>query len=198
MNFTRLSLYEVRDALQDVARDTQATFSTLDARQLNWKPEAARWSVAQCFQHLLTANTLVLQAAEESLRNGPRSAWQRLPLLPWIFGQLMIRSQGPKVVGRYTAPPKAQPATSEIDTDVVRSFVDQQLAAADWLRTVDEREAGRAIMVSPFVRVVTYSVLDGCRLLVAHDRRHVEQARRVTLTDGFPAARMGVAGVVRE
>ena len=192
MNFTRLSLSEVGAALQDVARDTQATFGALDAQQLNWKPEAARWSVAQCFQHLLTANALVLQAAEAALRNPPTSVWQRLPLLPRIFGQLMIRSQGPKMVGRYTAPPMAQPATSEIDTDVIQRFVDQQHGAADWLRAVDQRDADRVIMVSPFVRVVTYSVLDGCRLLVAHDRRHFEQARRVMLIDGFPAARISV------
>jgi hypothetical protein len=41
-------------------------------------------------------------------------------------------------------------------------------------------------MVSPFVAFITYSVLDGCRLLVAHERRHFEQARRVTREPGFP------------
>jgi hypothetical protein len=41
-------------------------------------------------------------------------------------------------------------------------------------------------MVSPFVRFITYSVLDGCRLMAAHDRRHFEQARRVTEAAGFP------------
>jgi hypothetical protein len=30
-------------------------------------------------------------------------------------------------------------------------------------------------------------VLDGCRLMVAHDRRHMEQARRVMQMPGFPA-----------
>jgi hypothetical protein len=41
-------------------------------------------------------------------------------------------------------------------------------------------------MTSPFVRVITYSVLDGWRLMLAHDRRHVEQAKRVMATPGFP------------
>jgi hypothetical protein len=41
-------------------------------------------------------------------------------------------------------------------------------------------------MTSPFASVVTYSVLDGWRLVVAHDRRHVEQARRVTQAAEFP------------
>ena len=197
MNFTSLSLSEVRDGLKDVARDTEDTFGNLDARQLNWKPEASRWSVAQCFQHLLTANQLIVQAAQAALRNPPSSVWQRLPLWPRLFGQLMIRSQGPKMVGRFSAPAKAQPTTSHIEADIVRRFIDQHHGAAEWLRTIGERDAARVIMVSPFVRVVTYSVLDGCRLVVAHDRRHFEQARRVTLAEGFPAARVGVRDVLR-
>jgi hypothetical protein len=45
----------------------------------------------------------------------------------------------------------------------------------------------RIIMVSPFVSFITYSVLDGCRLIVTHERRHLEQARRVTQAPEFPS-----------
>ena len=41
-------------------------------------------------------------------------------------------------------------------------------------------------MTSPFIKVVTYSVLDGWRLVFAHERRHFEQARAVSLSPGFP------------
>ena len=43
-------------------------------------------------------------------------------------------------------------------------------------------------MTSPFARIITYSVLDGWRLMLAHDRRHVEQARRVVQSPEFPKA----------
>ncbi len=52
-----------------------------------------------------------------------------------------------------------------------------------------KRQAARAIMTSPFISVVTYSVLDGCRLVLAHDRRHIEQARRMVGLPAFPCAR---------
>ena len=42
-------------------------------------------------------------------------------------------------------------------------------------------------MTSPFVGFITYSVLDGARLMLAHDHRHIEQARRVTQAPGFPS-----------
>jgi hypothetical protein len=187
MDYTTLSLAGVSTGLDVVARETQATFGGFDARQLNWRPDAARWSVGQCFEHLLTANRLMFQAADAALDDPqPRTLWQRVPVLPGIIGRMMIRSLAPGAPRRFTAPPSAQPATSDIAADIIQRFVDQQRDAVARLQALDESGAARAIMASPFISVVTYSVLDGWRLILAHDRRHFEQARRVTLSPGFP------------
>lgn len=187
MDYSTLSLAEVSAGLQDVARETQATFGRFDAQQLNWRLDATRWSVAQCFEHLLTANRLMVQAAEVALSNTqPRTVWQRLPVVPGVLGRLLIRSQAPGGTRKFTAPSRARPATSDIDPDIIQRFVDEQRDAAARAQALDERDAARAVMTSPFIRVVAYSVLDGWRLMLAHDRRHFEQARRVTRSTGFP------------
>lgn len=187
MDYTTLSLAEVRTGLDGVAQETQATFGGFDARQLNWRPDAARWSVAQCFEHLLTLNRLMFQAAEDALDNAqPRTLWQRLPVLPGVFGRMLIRSQAPSATRKFTAPSQAQPATSDIAPDIIQRFVEQHHDAVARVLALDEGDAARAIMTSPFIKVVTYSVLDGWRLILAHDRRHFEQARRVTVSPGFP------------
>lgn len=187
IDYRALSLAEASNALNDMAREADAVFGDLDAGQMNWKPEPTRWSVAQCFEHLVTGNRLVLRAAHDALDGAPQSIWQRLPLMPSVFGTLLIRSQSPNAARRYVAPAAAQPTSSEISADIIQRFIDQQREAATWMQTLDERTARRAIMVSPFVRFITYSVLDGCRLMAAHDRRHFEQARRVTAAMYFPA-----------
>jgi hypothetical protein len=187
MDYTKLSLAEVRAALEGITLETEATFGSLDARQLNWRPDATRWSVAQCFEHLLLSNGLMFTAAKEAMNpTQPRTLWQRAPVLPGVFGRMLIRSQAPGSTRKFTASPNAQPTASEVAADIVRRFGDQHRATLDWLAGLDERDAGRAIMTSPFVRLICYSVLDGCRLVVAHDRRHVEQADRVTREPGFP------------
>jgi hypothetical protein len=189
MDYTTLSLAEVRQGLDDVARDAQATFGGFDPRQLNWQPDASRWSVAQCFEHLVMANRLMMGAAMDALDDArSRTIWQRLPVLPGILGRTLIRSQAPETARKFKASPKAQPAASDVPADIVQQFVQQHRDAADWLRALDEGHAARAIMASPFIKVITYSVLDGIRLMLAHDRRHLEQARRVTLLQGFPAS----------
>jgi hypothetical protein len=187
MDYTTLSVSEVRAGIAALIRDVEATFGPLDARQLNWRPEAARWSVAQCFEHLLKMNALMLQAAEDALdASKPRSVWQRLPFLPSVLGPLMVRSQSPEARRKYTAPAPGRPSGSEIPPDIVRRFLEQQHAVLTRLYAVDEHTAVRTIMASPFIKVICYSVLDGWRLLFAHGRRHVEQARRVIMEPAFP------------
>jgi hypothetical protein len=182
-NYTRLSLLEVTRELEGLARDVESTFGRLDAQQLNWKPDATRWSVAQCFEHLLIADRLMLQSAEDALRAGPRNLWQRVPLLPRLWGRMLIKSQSPNATRRFRAPERARPTASKIAADIIKRFVEHRRTSAEWMRALREPDAARAIMLSPFISVATYSVLDGCRLIVAHDRRHFEQAQRVMLCE---------------
>lgn len=179
MDYLSLSLGDVKAGLHEVARDTQNAFGGLTVKELNWKPDATSWSVAQCFEHLVTGNELLVDAARRSLTQPASSVWQRVPLLPRFFGRALIKSQGPKVTKKYVAPAKAQPVSSEVRGDIIQRFVDQQESARRWLDTIDQPAAERAIMISPFISFITYSVMDGVRLMVAHDRRHFEQARRV-------------------
>ena len=187
MDYTKLSLAEIKNGLDAVARETQATFGSLDARQLNWRPDPAQWSVAQCFEHLFTANRLMLIEAERAMDAAhPRTIWQRLPILPGVLGRMLVRSQAPETKRKVTAPTKARPATSDIGADIVQRFIDQTRDCATRVSALDEARAADAIMPSPFLKLITYSVLAAWRLMLAHDRRHFEQARRVTSAPGFP------------
>lgn len=187
MDYARLSLTEIRAQLENLAREAQDTFGSLDDHQLNWQPNELRWSVGQCFEHLLKSNQLMFNAMDEALSEAvPRTIWQRAPIWSRLCGRLLIRSQAPTAGGKHSAPAAARPATSAIAADVIARFAEQQRGAAARVEVLDERRAARAIMTSPFFPVVAYSVSDGCRLVVAHDWRHVGQARRVTHTSGFP------------
>jgi hypothetical protein len=187
MDYTTISLADVRTELQAIGAEADTVFGRLDAGQLNWKPEASRWSVAQCLEHLLTANGQMVEMADRALdaKRG-RTLWQRLPVWPGLLGRMLIRTQSPDATRRFKAPGKAQPAASAIDAAVVGRFLDQQRDLVAKLDAVAGRDLSGVVMASPFLGVVTYSVLDGWRLIVAHERRHVQQARRVMGTPGFP------------
>jgi hypothetical protein len=190
MEYTKLSLAEAQAEFSAIARDTQLVFGALDERQLNWRPDATRWSVAQCFDHLLNANREMFQAIDAAMDGAhPPTVWQRLPVLPRLFGSLLINSVTPEAKRKLKAPGKAVPSSSAIDGHISERFIAYQPEAAARVQSLDGRDPGRIIMVSPFASFITYSVLDGCRIIVAHQRRHFEQARRVTQEPGFSPRR---------
>jgi hypothetical protein len=187
MDYTTLSLSDLVTEFGAMARDTHAVFGSLSEHQLNWQSEATRWSVAQCFDHLLIANTRMFQSVDAAIQNpSSRTIWQRLPILPRVYGAMLIKSQAPEMKRRFTAPRQARPAASAIDKGIIQRFVAYQHEAAERVRSLERRDVSSIIMVSPFVSFITYSVLDGCRLIVTHQRRHFEQARREIQEPGFP------------
>jgi hypothetical protein len=188
MDYTSLSLIEIKAALAKVAGDARATFGGLDRETLNWSPDAARWSIGQLFEHLIASNDLVVARARAALSaDGQGTVWQHIPWLPGLAGRLLIRSLAPTEPRKYTAPKAVRPPTGTVDAAVTERFAQQNDALAGWLDSVDERQASRRIMVSPFTSAVAYSVMDGLRILVTHEHRHLEQARRLVSLPGFPS-----------
>jgi hypothetical protein len=111
IDYTNLSLRDIESALDGSARDIGATFGRFDARQLNWRHDPQQWSVAQCLDHLLSANRLMFDAAENALSGAtPPTIWQRLPMLSRRLGHALIRSQAPGSTRRYKTPAKAHPS----------------------------------------------------------------------------------------
>jgi hypothetical protein len=187
VDFTKLTLDQVRAELDRTVTDVRATFGRLDGRQLNWRPGATSWSVAQCFDHLINANREMCRAMTlAGDPAGPRTIWQRLPFVPGFFGRVLVRSQAPTATRKFTAPKTATPSASEIDANVLDRFAAGHREVAALAGTFSSRDPARIVMVSPFVRFITYSVLDGFRLIAAHERRHYEQARRVLQAAAFP------------
>jgi hypothetical protein len=187
-DYRSLPLSDIRAELQAVADDVQATFGPLDMRQLNWRPDERRWSVAQCLEHLMSSNRHMMDAAAAAHGGArPQSIWMKLPIWPRLMGRMLIKGVSPQGTRRFKASALAQPTASAIDPGIVARFVGQQRDLMTRASALDERRAAKLVMSSPFLRVITYSVLDGWRILVAHERRHVEQGRRVIQSPGFPA-----------
>jgi DinB superfamily len=81
INYTSVS--EIITAAAQVAEDANRVFGGLTSKQLNWKPAAERWSVAQCFDHLITSNSGYLPIVDDVLQGQKKSSvWEKLPVLP--------------------------------------------------------------------------------------------------------------------
>jgi hypothetical protein len=185
--FTKLTLPALLAETEAIATEAQQAFGSLNAEQLNWKPAAASWSVAQCMEHVLANDSMMLQAIDETISGAkPMSLYERLPVLPGWFGKMMIKVVSPDYQRKLKSPAVGRPATSAIDARIVNRFLSHQRELAERINAIEHSGAAQTVITSPFVSLITYSLLDACRLIVAHERRHLAQALRVTQTPGFP------------
>jgi hypothetical protein len=170
-----------------LASDAKAVFGQLTVSQLNWKPSAERWSVAQCFDHLLTTNKGYFPAIENVLTGQKPTFWQRLPLLPRLEGSLLMKFVDPASTRKIKAPKKFEPAQSGISGSVINDFIDQQGKIVEKMKSTEHLDLDRAIISSPVGAAITYSLMDAYRVIVIHEHRHFQQAKRVTEEGAFPA-----------
>lgn len=172
-----------------IVDEARARFGSLTPPQLNWQPGAERWSVAQCLDHLVTANRSYFPTFDRILSGHYRHTWwQRVPGLPRLLGRMLLGAIGPEAARKMTAPKIFQPARSTIEGAIVGRFIDQQQQVIRYLETSRQLDVARIVIASPVHRAITYSLLDAYRIIVAHEHRHFLQARRVMTTPGFPSA----------
>ena len=174
-------------AISAIAVETWAGFGDLTAQQLNWKPSAEQWSVAQCFDHLVTANAAYFPTFDQVLSGDKKNTfWESLPWLPSVWGRLLIKAVSPESKRKLKAPKLIRPSTSSIDRAVIRRFVAQQDQVIQYMRATEGLDLERIHVTSPIMNLITYSLLDAYRIIVNHEKRHFLQARRVLETAGFP------------
>ena len=184
-NTTNGELGGLLEELKAVADDARRDFGTLSATQINWKPSAEQWSVGQCFEHLIKTNRALFPVLEAAARGDRQSGlWERVSPLSGFFGRLVLRSLASK--RKFPAPSALKPSTSDLDAEVIEQFVGHQGELTGLVRANEGTDLKGTIVTSAISPFVTYSMLDACRITIAHERRHFAQARRVTETEGFP------------
>lgn len=187
MDYVNLSLPEVFDEAEAIAADAKTLFGHLSAQQINWKPGADSWGVAQCLEHLIATNRAFYPQLDRIIAGEKRTTlWQRMPVLPGLFGKMLVKSQSPDSHQKFKTMDLAQPSASAIDPQVVDRFVKNQRETMAKLQAMEKLDPAKIIITSPFLKVMTYSLLDAARLVVAHERRHFAQAQRVIESEGFP------------
>jgi DinB superfamily len=170
-----------------ISKDTFSSFGNLTAEQLNWKPNAHHWSVAQCFDHLLIANATYFPSFENVLSGKKKNTfWESLPFLPSLWGSLVIKAVAPETTRKRKNPKIFNPSGSSVDEDIIRRFVDQQSDIVRYMKATENMDLEKVTISSPVSNLITYSLMDAYRIIVAHEKRHVLQAMRVLEMAGFP------------
>jgi hypothetical protein len=174
-------------AANAIADETLAGFGDLTAQQLNWKPGADQWSVAQCFDHLVTANESFFPIFDKVLSGEKKNAfWESLPWLPAFWGKMLIKAVAPESTRKLKAPKIFHPSSSSVDGAIIRRFIDRQYQVIRYMKATEDLDLEKIKISSPVTNLITYSLMDAYKIIINHAKRHLLQAMRVSEMDGFP------------
>jgi hypothetical protein len=167
---------EYRDAVQEA----RALFEGNAARALARRPAPNKWSAAECLEHLnitSRAHLGVLRPAFEELRKLPHAQDGKSYRMELAARLLKKWLEPPSRLG-LPAPPGFVPPV-DCDPEVVcADFAKLQDELLALLKDAQGLPLDRVKIPSPFAQKVKYNVWSALVLLVAHQRRHLWQARR--------------------
>ena len=173
------SLYTQFDAIES---DARALVSGLSEEHGRWHPAPEAWSVAECLDHLATANRVYLEAMRPPAEAGlERGRMRRGRALPGFVGRWFVATMEPPVKPRLKgkAPriirPRAEPALA----DAFERFIESHEDARVFLDRFKDIDLARIRFPNPFVRGLRFSLATGVNVIAAHDRRHLWQAWNV-------------------
>lgn len=181
---TNPHLRTLLDDLASVRAAAEAFRDGLSEHQLTWRPEPGVWSVADCFEHLRKMEKAYARGLADAVeRAEPGDA----PFRPRWLARKFIALNGPEPKLRLPAPLAVRPKKDRpASADALDRFLAQQEQIAGFVRAAAGKNLNTGRFVSPFTRLVQFSLGEGLTLIVRHEQRHLGQAHRVVERPDFP------------
>ena len=164
-------------AISDTFR---AEFSHLDSDELNWKPAADRWSIGQNLQHLIAVNESYYPIIEQVRAGAYKVPWPgRIGFMHRFFGKFILKGSGPDRRRKIKTFPIWQPGKSELPGGILQQFFRHQEGLALWMASCSDLLDQETLISSPANRNIVYSLATAFDIIIAHERRHLEQSCEV-------------------
>jgi hypothetical protein len=158
----------------------QQAFGHLTNEQLNWKPHASVWSIAQNIDHLIVINATYFPIIE-SIRKGTYTLpWiARLGFMVTFFGNVVLDSVQPSRRRKMKTFPVWQPSQSPLPGDVLARFTEAQDKLKTLVTSSSDLVELRTIISSPANKNIVYRLETAFDIITTHEQRHFEQAKEV-------------------
>jgi hypothetical protein len=169
--------------LQAASEEAGALVAELTEERAAWHPAPGCWSASECLDHLGSTNrayVAALQAAADGARRQNRL--RRRPAVPGWFGSWFVRQLEPPVKpGRKMPTHKSiVPREGLPLAEAYAAFLSGQQLVHEFLEANADLDLAGIRFVNPFIPGLRFSVASGLHIILAHERRHLWQARQVS------------------
>lgn len=178
-------LKNYQSGFTSVKDEAKTLVADVDTEALSARPDRDTWSVLQCIDHLNTAGWLLLQSMEDAIQQGQEEGPYGEPPFEYGFvSRWFIYSMDPDSGWTFTAPSAFEPeAPSTLHPgETISEFMALQDQFAERVVASEGLDLRRIRLPSPAVPLLRISLGAWFEATLAHEWRHLEQARRALLT----------------
>ena len=176
MNFIAGKIEEFHVLTAQYAKE----FAGLTTAEMDTKPAPDRWSMNECLDHLIRSNGTyhaMLQAV--AVGTYRPTGWSKVPLLPALWGRMILKSVSPVYAGKNKTFKVWQPSSSTFGRNMCGEFKEANEELARLLQGIAHVDLEWIIVTSPAAKFVAYPLKTCVEILVEHEKRHFNQALQV-------------------
>lgn len=186
--FSELAGYESQ--LDRIVADAERLLAGLTDEQFNWRPAPGRWSIGENLDHLRATSAQYVPAIDEAIAVGQtRSLYGEGPFRYGVLERLMEWSQEPPVRVRIKTVAAVKPAAALRLGETRTAFFAAQDEIRERVRRANGLDLARVKVRSPLASWMVFSLGKAFGIILAHERRHLWQAKEIARAPGFPEGR---------
>lgn len=155
-------------------------FGDLTPQQLNWKPDANTWSIAEKIEHLNLVNESyfpVIENLKAKTYKQPFTA--KFNFLINFFGTTILKSVQPETNKKTKTFPGWKPSASGQARNVLLRFNKIQSQLRETIKNSEELLKTKTVISSPANSHIVYRLETAYEILLAHEERHFQQAQKL-------------------
>ena len=178
-----------RDQIQSIQQQAADLTSGLTEAQFNWRPAAGEWSIEECLAHLTIVGQWEIRAIEQAIDDGrARGLTGSGPFHYGLIDRFVVDQTGIGPDGRpsrrFPAPRRFVPVHGQPVTAVLPTFQHLQRQFTIQMERAEGLDLARVKVATQISRLLKLSLGMMFAQAVAHEQRHLAQARRVRETLG--------------
>jgi len=166
--------------IDETTNGFKKAFGNLSAEQLNWKPNATIWSIAQNMDHLIVINGTYYPVIK-TIRDGN----YKLPFIGKMgfmvnfLGKTVLNAVQPDRKKKMKTFPIWEPAKSKIDADIVNRLEKHHEELKQLITGCSDLLEKDTIISSPANKNIVYKLETAFDIITTHEQRHLEQAKEL-------------------
>lgn len=148
----------------------------LEPAQINFKPNPSSWSIAENLSHLIRLNSSYYPIFDQVISGTYKAPiLGKIPFVVNALGALLYRSMSSSSKAKTFR--IWEPLASQ--DDIVPTFRDHQMELSSYIQRLEPFFETGTVIHSPANRFLVYRLDQAIDILVAHEKRHLNQCKNI-------------------